>query len=158
MDAEQEVLLLLGGDRGPVRSTMERTIVMLGDRAGRVLAVGREHWTEPWGFVDSKRFLNKAVLLATTLAPAVLMEELLEIEHQLGRRRTPGEPPGPRTIDIDILLYGSEVVDQATIIVPHPRMHQRRFALAPAADVAPSMVHPLMGLTVLELLNAVERR
>ena len=151
------MLLLLGGDRGPLRSAMEQAITRLGERAGRVLAVGREHWTEPWGFADSERFLNKAVLLATPLAPAALMEVLLGIEHELGRHRTPGAPPGPRTMDIDILLYGSAVIDQPTVTVPHPRMHQRRFALAPAADVAPAMVHPLLGRTVLELLNALER-
>jgi 2-amino-4-hydroxy-6-hydroxymethyldihydropteridine diphosphokinase len=153
MEDHELALLLLGGDRGPVQDTLARARLLLSERAGAVLATSRDHWTEPWGFQDEALFLNKAILLRTTLSPEALLEVVLGIERDLGRVRTVEAGYGPRTIDIDILLHGGHVIDAPHLGIPHPLMHRRHFALAPAADVAPGMVHPVTGRTVLGMLD-----
>lgn len=150
---EREVLLLLGGNVGDPVGTLGQAERLLGVRAGRVVARSRDHWTVPWGFTDDRLFLNRALLLVSTMAPEELLGEVLAIETTLGRRRTGGHRYGARTIDIDLLLIAGSVVNSPGLEVPHPRMHERTFALAPAADVAPGWVHPLLGRTVLQLLN-----
>jgi 2-amino-4-hydroxy-6-hydroxymethyldihydropteridine diphosphokinase len=147
-----EALLLLG-NMGDPAATLGKAIGMLGQSAGSVLAVSRDHWTEPWGFADDRLFLNKAVLLRTELAPEQLMAECLRIEQVLGRVRSAGEGYTARPIDIDILLIENQVLNEPSVTVPHPRMHERLFVLAPAADVAPDWVHPLRKRSVLDLLN-----
>lgn len=157
MTTGMEALLLLGGDLGDVRATLDRAIGALRKEAGTVLAVSRDHWTEPWGFAGQGLFLNRAVVLRTTLSPEGLMRTLLAIEGTLGRTRTAGQGPASRPVDIDILLMGDTVMDTPGLVLPHPRMHLRRFALAPAADVAPSAVHPVSRRTVLGLLGDLVR-
>jgi 2-amino-4-hydroxy-6-hydroxymethyldihydropteridine diphosphokinase len=150
-----EVLLLLGGNTGDPLRTLGEAILRLGQQVGEVLATSRDHWTEPWGFRDPRLFLNKAVLLRTDKEPIVLLEMCLAIERGLGRERTPGNRYAARPIDIDVLLIGDRVIDVPGLQVPHPRMHERYFALAPAADVVPLWVHPLLGRKVIDLLNDV---
>ena len=157
-----EALLLLGGNRGEVEQTFEQAIALLEERVGVVLAKSRKHWTEPWGFTDEQLFLNQALLVRTELEPAVLMHTCLHIERSLGRERhTPSDGPrvyGPRSIDIDVLLIGERVVQEPGLEVPHPRLHERAFALAPTADVVPQWIHPVLGLSVLSLLHDVQQR
>jgi 2-amino-4-hydroxy-6-hydroxymethyldihydropteridine diphosphokinase len=153
MTGYREALLLLGGDLGDVRSTMEHAQEAIAKDVGPVLAVGRAHWTEPWGFAGEKLFLNKAISVRTALEPTDLLRTLLRIEERLGRVRGTSKGYSSRTLDIDILLIGDSVVDLPELRVPHPLFHQRRFALAPAADVAPLAVHPILQRTVLQLLN-----
>jgi pantoate--beta-alanine ligase len=99
------------------------------------------------------RYFNAAAVLETDLAPPALLAVLLKVEQALGRTRQ--TPCGPRTIDLDLLLYGAQVYEDATVVVPHPRMHQRRFVLAPAAQIAASWRHPTTGRTLQELLDAL---
>lgn len=148
-----EALLLLGGDLGDVRNTLDLAIAALGRDAGRLQARSRDHWTEPWGFKGNGLFLNRAVLLRTTLHPEALLAEILRIEEQLGRVRDNEQVFVSRPVDIDILLFGDRALEQAALTLPHPRMHLRSFALAPAADIAPAAVHPVLGRSVLELLG-----
>ncbi|MDQ3100891.1 MAG: 2-amino-4-hydroxy-6-hydroxymethyldihydropteridine diphosphokinase [Bacteroidota bacterium] len=150
---EKEVLLLLGGNEGDPLSLSDAVERSIGNGIGRILARSRDHWTEPWGFEDARLFLNRALLLGTILDPEVLMMKLLDIERQFGRIRKAGSTYGPRPIDIDILLIGDLVFRSELLEVPHPRMQQRAFALAPAADIAPRWVHPVRKQTVLQLLN-----
>jgi 2-amino-4-hydroxy-6-hydroxymethyldihydropteridine diphosphokinase len=108
-----------------------------------VTAVSEIRETEPVGPVEQGAFLNGAVRIETDLGPRELLERLLAVEQRLGRVRE--ERWGPRTIDLDLLLYGDEAVDEPGLTVPHPRLHERRFALEPLADLAPSLEIPGRG-------------
>jgi 2-amino-4-hydroxy-6-hydroxymethyldihydropteridine diphosphokinase len=135
----------------------------LGDREGTiraaiaalpgVLAVSELRETAPIGVTDQPAFLNGAVAVETELAPLELLERLLAIERDLGRRRR--ERWGPRTIDLDLLLYGAEQVDQPGLKVPHPHLHERRFALEPLAELDPALVVPGHG-SVADLLAGLD--
>jgi len=157
MDA-LEVLVLLGGDLGDQVINISTAERLIGERAGKVLARSRDHWTEPWGFKGDALFLNRALLVSTSLPPEVLMKAFMAIETELGRDRTAPGRYGSRTVDIDILLMGGQVIGSPNLQVPHPRFHERAFALAPAADIVPGWVHPVQGLTVLQLLNAIRHK
>ncbi len=150
-----EVLLLLGADLGDPKATFQQTEELLAGRCGTVLARSRDHWTEPWGFAGEHLFLNRAVLLATDLEPIDLLARMLGIERELGRVRGPSEGYTSRSIDIDLLLWGERTIVLPELTVPHPRMHQRAFALAPAADLVPHWRHPAPGSTILRLLDQV---
>ncbi|HEY7118133.1 MAG TPA: 2-amino-4-hydroxy-6-hydroxymethyldihydropteridine diphosphokinase [Tepidisphaeraceae bacterium] len=101
------------------------------------------------GPVDSPAFLNAAAEVVTSLSPEALLEAMLAVERSLGRVRT--QKWGPRTIDLDLLLYGDRAIDAPGLTVPHPLMHQRRFVLEPLAQIAPQVVHPVLGQTIQEL-------
>jgi 2-amino-4-hydroxy-6-hydroxymethyldihydropteridine diphosphokinase len=101
--------------------------------------------TAPVGYVDQPRFLNGAVELETALAPRELLAELLRIERELGRDRARGTPQGPRTADLDLLLYGEERIDEPGLQVPHPRLHERRFVLEPLSDLDAGLFVPGRG-------------
>jgi 2-amino-4-hydroxy-6-hydroxymethyldihydropteridine diphosphokinase len=101
--------------------------------------------TEPVGYLDQPSFLNGAAQLETALPPRELLERLLEIESRLGRVRGEGPRFGPRTIDLDLLLYGDETIDEPGLTVPHPRLAERRFALEPLAELAPGLEIPGLG-------------
>lgn len=148
-----ETVLLLGGNLGDLLATFVKAEALINERLGTVLARSRDHWTEPWGFTDERLFLNRALLVRSDLNPTALLEGVLRIERELGRIRDPAVRYSARTIDIDILLIGDRVIDLPQLQVPHPRMHERAFALSPAADITPNWVHPLLHRTVLKLLN-----
>jgi 2-amino-4-hydroxy-6-hydroxymethyldihydropteridine diphosphokinase len=144
----------LGANLGPRRETLERAVSLLREEEGVcVVAVSRFRETEPVGVVDQPRFLNAALALETDLAASELLDVLLAIERRLGRVRD-GTRWGPRTIDLDLLLYGDAVVDVPGLRVPHPRLHERRFALEPLAELDPELVVPGAG-TVSDLLAAL---
>jgi 2-amino-4-hydroxy-6-hydroxymethyldihydropteridine diphosphokinase len=151
---ERDLLLLLGGNMGDQEHLFHQAERLLADGlgAGRMMR-SRDHWTEPWGFEHASLFLNRALWCRTMLSAAAILDLALSVEQQLGRERGGGVGYAPRTIDIDILLLGGEVHRLPHLQVPHPRMHLRSFALAPAADLAPNHLHPLSGRTVLQLLN-----
>jgi 2-amino-4-hydroxy-6-hydroxymethyldihydropteridine diphosphokinase len=146
----------LGSNLGERESTIRRAVEQLddGERTQLVrLSALRE--TDPVGYEDQPRFLNGVAIVATTLSPAGLLERLLEIERSLGRDRSRSERWGPRPIDLDLLLYGDEVVDEPGLRVPHPRLHERRFVLEPLAELDPGLVVPGYG-RVSDLLAKLE--
>ncbi len=149
-----ELLLLLGGNIGDPRAMLGLAEALIDERVGHIRARSRDHWTEPWGFNDARLFLNRALLVDTEHAPEAALTHCSRIEDELGRERTSGGYAA-RTIDIDLLLWQDRTIDLPDLRIPHPRMHQRAFALAPAADIAPHWPHPTLNRTVLMLLNDV---
>ena len=144
----------LGANLGAREETLRRAVELLAAADGvDVLAVSQLRETEPVGVVDQPPFLNGAVAIETALAPRELLDLLLEIERSLGRVRE--ERWGPRTIDLDLLVYGDEVVDEPGLRVPHPHLHERRFALEPLAELAPELDVPGRG-QVSALLTALD--
>ena len=124
----------LGANLGAREETLRHAVERLGEAEGvDVLAVSSLRETEPVGVVDQPPFLNGAVQLETSLPPRELLDLLLAIERSLGRVR--GARWGPRLVDLDLLLYGSEIVDEPGLRIPHPRLHERRFALEPLAEL-----------------------
>jgi 2-amino-4-hydroxy-6-hydroxymethyldihydropteridine diphosphokinase len=147
------VYLSLGGNLGDPAKSMGAALRMLdGDDGVSVVAVSSLYRTPPWGKTDQPDFLNAAAELATTLSPRALLNRCLEAERRLKRVRE--ERWGPRLIDIDILTFGDRAVHEAGLEVPHPRMTERAFVLAPLAEIAPEFV--LAGRTVAERLAAID--
>ena len=144
----------LGANLGPREITLLRAVDLLGASEGvAVRAASQLRETEPVGVVDQPAFLNGAVELDTDLSARELLDRLLDVERELGRVR--GERWGPRTIDLDLLVFGAETIDEPGLRVPHPRLHERRFALEPLAELAPDLVVPGRG-TVSELLAELD--
>jgi 2-amino-4-hydroxy-6-hydroxymethyldihydropteridine diphosphokinase len=144
----------VGANLGDREATIRRAVGLLGEvEAVEVVAVSSLRETEPWGPVQQPPFLNGVVAVETELEPRALLGALLDVERLLGRVRQ-GERYGPRTIDLDLLLYGDRVVDEPGLTVPHPLLQERRFALEPLAELAPDAVIPGWG-PVRELLAAL---
>ena len=124
---------------------------------GEVRTVSSFYDTEPVGYLAQPRFLNAALLVETELKPEALMRELLGVERSMGRERVGAVAKGPRVIDLDLLLYGDWVLWSEELMLPHPAMAERRFVLEPLAEIAPAWVHPVLGLTVREMLARLGR-
>jgi 2-amino-4-hydroxy-6-hydroxymethyldihydropteridine diphosphokinase len=136
----------LGSNLDDPRRQIERAVVLLGAEDGvEVVAVSSLRETDPVGYEDQPRFLNGAAELRTSLPARELLERLLAIERRLGRVRRECPRFGPRTIDLDLLLYGDDRLDEPGLVVPHPRLHERRFALEPLAELDPALVIPGHG-------------
>jgi 2-amino-4-hydroxy-6-hydroxymethyldihydropteridine diphosphokinase len=146
------VYLSLGSNVGDRESNLRAAIERLAAPDLRVLRTSPVYETEPVDYTAQPWFLNLVVEAETGLFPMQLLARIGKIERELGRMRT--VPKGPRTIDIDILLYGRAVVRSATLEIPHPRMAGRRFVLAPLADLEPGLRHPVTHQTVREMLEA----
>ena len=146
------VYLSLGSNVGNREANLRQAISRLGT-IGRVQKVSSFYETEPVEFVAQPWFLNCALALETEKMPKQLLSSILQIEQEMGRRRE--QKKGPRTIDIDILLFGSSVIDTKDLTIPHPAMHERRFVLEALAEIAPEQRHPIFKRTVRELREAL---
>jgi 2-amino-4-hydroxy-6-hydroxymethyldihydropteridine diphosphokinase len=136
----------IGSNIGNRRKTIAAALEQLrAEEAVELVAVSSLLETEPVGYEDQPRFLNGAAALKTNLSPRDLLGRLLDIERRLGRVRGEGPRFGPRTIDLDLLLYGDETVDEPGLTVPHPRLAERRFALEPLAELDPALAIPGHG-------------
>jgi len=149
----------LGSNLGERESLLKAAIEQLAQlpetRLGRVSSL---YDTAPVGELDQPNFLNAVVQLETALTARQLLWNLLLIERRLGRVRHAAQRYGPRTIDLDLVLFGDQVIDTPDLKVPHPEYHRRAFVLVPLAEIEPKLVHPVLGLTATELLERVEAR
>jgi 2-amino-4-hydroxy-6-hydroxymethyldihydropteridine diphosphokinase len=132
----------LGSNLGDREEALRRAVELLDAEEGvRVVAVSTLRETDPVGLLDQPRFLNGAAAIETALEPRPLLERLLAVERALGRERT-GPRFGPRTVDLDLLVYGDRIVDEPGLTVPHHRLAERRFALEPLVELDPELVLP----------------
>jgi 2-amino-4-hydroxy-6-hydroxymethyldihydropteridine diphosphokinase len=145
----ETVYLSLGSNVGDRVQNLREAVAKIRE-IGDVVAVSSLYETEPVEFTEQSWFLNCAVALTTSLAPEELMAGLLEIECEMGREGTVKK--GPRTIDIDIVLFGDRIIETSELTVPHPAMHHRRFVLEPLVEIAAEARHPLLRKNVRELL------
>ncbi len=152
---EKAVYLGLGSNQGDRRALIGDAIARLG-KLGKVVAQSSIYETEPVEVAGGQPwFLNCALALETSLMPRQLLSAVLRIEQEMGRRRAASQPKAPRTMDIDILLFGSSVVETADLTIPHPALHHRRFVLEPLAEIAPEVRHPVLKRSVRELRDAL---
>jgi 2-amino-4-hydroxy-6-hydroxymethyldihydropteridine diphosphokinase len=146
------VYLSLGSNVGDREANLKNALVRLQD-LGNIISLSSFYETEPVEVTAQPWFLNAVVALETEKMPKQLLASLLRVEQEMGRRRL--QKKGPRTIDIDILLFGNSVVAAKELTIPHPAMHERRFVLEPLAEIAPEQRHPVFKRTIRELLEAL---
>ncbi len=145
------VYLGLGTNIGNKRKNMVTAAALLAERAGDVLSLSSFYETEPWGFDSENTFLNAALELETSCSPMELLHLTQQIEQEMGRTQKSDGSYHDRIIDIDILLYGNEIIHTEELVVPHPLMQQRLFVMQPLAEIAPSLVHPVLQKSMYEL-------
>ncbi len=147
----------IGSNLGNKLENYRRAIESLGsDPRNRLVRCSPLYHTEPVGKTGQDWFVNGVISMETSMDPGELLEFLLSIERKMGRVRE--EKWGPRTIDLDILFCGDQILNEADLQIPHPRLHERRFVLIPLQDVAPDLVHPVLGKAVSRILAELDTR
>lgn len=146
-----KVYLLIGGNLGDREAYLQGACNQLNERCGTITKTSGIYETAAWGFTDQPSFLNQAIELSTSLSAPGLLCEILSIEKLLGRERE--VKFGPRLIDIDILFYNTDVFKEEHLTIPHPELQNRQFALEPLNELAPELVHPVLGKTIAQLLQ-----
>ncbi len=152
------VALLIGGNQGNRQALIQQATALIQERIGTVAAASRVYETEPWGEFDAPQpnFFNRGLLVETAMTAHEVLHEALAIEAELGRVRKAGSKLySSRPMDIDLIFYNDEVIESAELTIPHPRMHLRQFVLEPLAEIMPDYRHPVLGLTVKELLEKI---
>lgn len=146
--------ILFGSNQGDKEAILEQACDLINIRCGMLVERSSAYYTEPWGFDAEEWFLNELLVVETELEPDTLMDTLMEIEAKLGRVRHP-EKEGycSRTIDLDILYYGDQIINTAKVTVPHLRLHLRKFALMPLCEIIPDFLHPIFKLSQTQLLE-----
>lgn len=147
-----DVFLCLGGNLGDRKQNINAAKALIKENCGNITAVSKIYQTQAWGSASNNKFLNQVIKIKTGLKAQELLAKLLLIEKQLGRVRTKNKN-GDRIIDIDILFFNLEVIDNQLIKVPHPRLHLRKFVLQPLTDIAKTLVHPTLQKTIETLLK-----
>ncbi|MDQ0967052.1 2-amino-4-hydroxy-6-hydroxymethyldihydropteridine diphosphokinase [Flavobacterium sp. W4I14] len=146
--------LLLGGNLGDREANLKKAIELLNDKIGSVIAISSLYETAAWGKTDQRAFLNQAVSFETRLTALEVLERALSIEQELGRVRK--DKWGERLIDIDLILFGDEIINiPDKLQVPHPHMQERKFVMEPLAEIAPEVIHPLLGETMLDICRNI---
>ena len=149
-----DVFLLLGSNLGDRQSYLQKAIALIESNIAPVINRSSVYETASWGKTDAPDYLNQVIQLETDLLPAVLLQKILDIESSLGRKRE--EKWGPRVIDIDILFYGSAIINEPGLHIPHPELHNRRFTLDPLNEIAANLVHPVLSKTIFQLKSELK--
>lgn len=139
----------LGSNSDDRAIMLKRARILINIHLGVVTSLSRLYDTQPWGYHAQANFTNQVIEIRTTLEPKTLHSRLLKIEAHLGKHKT--SKYGPRNIDVDILLFEDQIINEADLKIPHPRMHERNFVLIPLTEIAPAMVHPILGRTIEDL-------
>ncbi|WP_295881261.1 2-amino-4-hydroxy-6-hydroxymethyldihydropteridine diphosphokinase [Alistipes sp.] len=158
------VVFLTGGNVGDVKRRLQRAQQLLNERVGAVLRCSHRYESAPWGFEAEERFSNQAIEVTTDLSPLEVLDTIEQIENELGRNRAAEAVERARTgsrycsrpIDIDILFYDDRVIDTPRLVVPHPLLAEREFALVPLCEIMRTRRHPVTGQTVGEMLAALK--
>lgn len=146
--------LLLGGNLGDKLALIQQAIKQLANQYCTVKNCSSVWESEAWGFESSARFYNAVIQIETSLAPEALLNHCQQIEKNLGRVRDPNSSGyASRSMDIDILFYNQEVIHTKLLNIPHPKLHCRRFTLEPLKEIAPNFVHPVLKMSILQLLE-----
>lgn len=148
-----ELILSLGSNLGERKAYLERAVVLINEKVGRVVACSSFLETEPWGFQSDHKFLNLALIVATHLRVEEVLSVTQSIEKELGRTLKSIDGYADRVIDIDLLFYDNDIVRTEDLTLPHPFLHQRDFVLKPLMELSPNKLHPLLGKTIQELFS-----
>lgn len=151
MQYMNKAYLLIGGNVGNRLQNLHQAVTAIDQTCGRVLLQSSVYETAAWGKTDQQAFLNQALLIETTFSAPDLLKGVLEVESRLGRVRK--ERYGPRVIDIDIIFFNNDIIRLPALTIPHPEVQNRRFALTPLHEIAPSLVHPVFHKTIDRLLQ-----
>jgi len=148
----KKVFLGIGTNLGDREACLKSAIECIMESIGTVVRTSSVYETEPWGFSSDDQFLNMTVEVETALQPSGLLGRMLMIEARMGRLRS-GKGYSSRLIDLDILLYGNKILNTKSLIIPHPRLHERKFVLVPLCEIAPDIVHPVLKNDIKTLLT-----
>jgi 2-amino-4-hydroxy-6-hydroxymethyldihydropteridine diphosphokinase len=146
-----KIFLLTGSNIGDSGANLQTASKFIHQQIGKVVAVSQVYKTEPWGNKNQQVFLNQVLKIETNLSPQLLMHTILQIENAMGRNRKVKWEP--RIIDIDILFFDDEIIDEEDLQIPHPLLHERRFTLVPLNEIASDFIHPKLKKTIQQLLT-----
>ena len=149
-----KVYLGLGTNLGDKEKNLRDAVQKIEERVGNIISLSAFYVTAPWGFHSENTFLNAAVCVETTFSPRELLVVTQQIEREIGRTsKSVNHTYADRLIDIDLLMYDGQIINEPDLVLPHPLMHERRFVMEPLAEIAPDMIHPVLGKTMQELFK-----